>query len=517
MKKMMTVATLLSLSLPVIAQALEFQTPGALGMGRAGVARTTDAYATFINPAGLAFYEKAFDMKLGAGVSVAISSSLADNVDKIGKLDLSSTDMNYTTGVNGATAQQAADAVAKSAQFAAIVDDLAQKKGDLVVNVDLAIGFQIKNYGVGVFGVTELGAGIKDVDTKNLRIGSSTVNGATALINVNNLAADMGITATSPSIYKPGVLFTKAQFDKVVDAFKSTGATQTTASQIAVKLESELAKSGVNTAGLTTDQLVSGLVLTANTINPANDTIDNNKSTALLNGLAIAEIPFAYGHKFELGNYGKLGIGAAAKVMRGSVYYNVVKFSDFKDSKDITDKAKDQHTESTQLGVDLGALWRLEEVKYIGPVNVGLSLKNLNTPKFDGPVVGGVSTEKVKVEPQARVGVAVDPLSWLSIAADMDLTTNKTVLPGRDSQLIGGGAEFHFDNWYALWLALRVGAYKNLGESGSKPIITGGLSLGPQYCRFDLNAAVATEKGRYDNKSYPNEAKVEFALSTAFF
>ena len=53
MKKMMTAVALLGLSLPVMAQALEFQTPGALGMGRAGVARTTDAYATFINPAGL--------------------------------------------------------------------------------------------------------------------------------------------------------------------------------------------------------------------------------------------------------------------------------------------------------------------------------------------------------------------------------------------------------------------------------------------------------------------------------
>ena len=95
MKKMRTAIVLLGLSLPVMAQAAEFQTPGALGMGRAGVARTTDAYATFINPAGLAFYDKAFNMKLGAGLGVSISSSLADNFDKVGKLDLSSSSMNY--------------------------------------------------------------------------------------------------------------------------------------------------------------------------------------------------------------------------------------------------------------------------------------------------------------------------------------------------------------------------------------------------------------------------------------
>jgi hypothetical protein len=67
-----------------------------------------------------------------------------------------------------------------------------------------------------------------------------------------------------------------------------------------------------------------------------------------------------------------------------------------------------------------------------------------------------------------------------------------------------------------LWLALRAGAYKNIGETGTKPVITAGLSLGPKWMRLDVNGAFATEKGTYDNKSYPDEAKVEFALSTAF-
>ena len=41
MKKMMTAIALFGLAIPVMAQAAEFQTPGTLGMGRAGVARTT--------------------------------------------------------------------------------------------------------------------------------------------------------------------------------------------------------------------------------------------------------------------------------------------------------------------------------------------------------------------------------------------------------------------------------------------------------------------------------------------
>ncbi len=225
MKKMVTAVALLGMSLPVMAQAMEFQTPGALGMGRAGVARTTDAYATFINPAGLAFYEKAFSMNLGGGVGVAITSSLADNIDKIGKLGLKgSNDMNYTT------AAQAADATTKAVQFAGIIDDLAQNKGNLAINVDLALGFQLRNFGLGIIGSTELGAGIGYVDRDNLRMGSST-NGADAATNVNTLAMNIvnptytnvsQITAADAA--RPtNQIFTTAQYNQIVASFQSAG------------------------------------------------------------------------------------------------------------------------------------------------------------------------------------------------------------------------------------------------------------------------------------------------------
>lgn len=526
MKKRMAAITLLGLSLPVMAQAAEFQTPGALGMGRAGVARTTNAYATFINPAGLAFYDKAFNMKLGAGVGVFISSSLADNIDKVGKLDLKSTNsMNYTT------AAEAANSTTKAVQFAGILDDLAQRKGNLAVNVDLELAFQVQNFGLGIIGTTELGAGVKDVDTLNMRTGPATT-GADAATNVNTLAMNMvnptytnvsQITAADAA--RPSTtIFTAAQYNQIVTAFQNAGGagvTTQTAQALASKLEAQLATTGTNgnVTNLTPEQLVAAITLTANTISPTNGSIDNNTSTVLLTGLALVEVPLAYGHKFDLGSFGKLGIGAAAKIMQGSVYYNVQRVKELEDSKDATDKAKDRHVESTQFGIDLGALWRMEDVKFIGPVSVGLALKNLNTPKFDGPKdpVTLADTDKIKVEPQGRVGVALEPFSWLSLAADMDITKNKTVLPGRESQLFGGGLEAHFDHWYALWLAIRAGAYKNIAESGGKPIITAGISLGPQYLRLDINGAFATEKARYDNKSYPNEAKVEFNLSTAFF
>ncbi len=515
MKKIMTAVTLLGLSLPVMAQAMEFQTPGALGMGRAGVARTTDSYATFINPAGLAFYEKSFSMRLGAGVGVAISSSLADNVDKIGKLDLSTTDMNYSAG---ATAQQVTDATAKAAQYAGVLQDLNDKKGDLAVNVDLTLGFQFRNFGLGIIGISEVGAGVGSVDLVNIRAGNTGV-----ATSVTQLSADMG--ASSLNSNGIATYFSPAEYSKLLEALApaatSTAAQIQQAKNLLTTLEVQLKSSGGNTTGLTPAQIAQGLQVIAPTLtatSAANTSIDNNKTTVLLRGLAVVEVPLAYGHKFDLGSFGKLGIGAAAKVMQGTVYSTDYEVMKLKDSKDITSKVKDNHSESTQLGVDLGVLWRLEEIKFIGPINVGLAVKNLNSPKFDGPKdpVTFAPTEKVKVEPQGRIGLGLEPLSWLSLAADFDITKNKTIMQGRDSQNIGGGLEAHFEHWYALWLALRAGAYKNIAETAGKPVITGGLSLGPRWMRFDLDAAVATATGRYDNQSYPREAKVEFGLSTTF-
>lgn len=528
MKKIGTAVALLSLSLPVMAQAMEFQTPGTLGMGRAGVARTTDSYSTFINPAGLAFHEKGFSMNLGGGVGVVINATLADNVDKMSKLSLDK--LSYTTtGVAATDATLAAESTAQAVQALAIISDVQKNKGELTVNVDLSLAFQIRSFGVGIINSTEFGAGIGTVDTDNLRTGTTTSASGTpdavSLANVQNLVKDLN-GGTTPvgavdvnTAYQAQSYFDKAQWDTVYNKILTTipGITPAEAAALANNVGTQLSSSGTQLAGLSKDQVVSGLSLAASSF--SGGALKDNKTTVNLVGISLFEVPIAYGHKFDFGTKGKLGLGAAAKVMRGTVYYQeAFLFKDFEGgSSDFTKKAKDSKADSTSFGIDLGALYRLEDVKYIGPINVGLALKNLNAPKFDGPKDALGKTSSVKVEPQARLGLGLDPFSWLSIAADMDVTKNKTVISGRDSQLIGGGLEAHFDHWYALWLAIRGGAYKNIADSGSKPVITLGLSLGPQYLRLDINGAFATKTAKYDNKSYPNEAKVEFGLSTAFF
>ena len=500
MKRFKFASVVLLLALPVGAGALEFQTPGALGIGGAGVARTTDANAMYWNPAGLAFHEKSFSSKLGLGVGISINSSLAENVDKIGKMDVN--DLKNLSFSDSISIPANLSASAQAVEYIGIVNDLDHNKGTLVATPGGMLAFQYSNYGVAAIVSSEL-VSFPTTDTTNVRPGNPAVS------TMSTFALGIGATGATTS----GTLFNATQRTQIEAAFYKGGASGVTpadAKAIVDKLEGQLQSSSGNKSGQTSQQLADAMIHMADSFT-GGQSIETNKTAVAVTGIALAEIPVAYGHKFDLGPFGKVGLGAAFKIMQGTVFYTSKQLVSINGSSDIFKDVKDNKADSTTFGVDLGGQWRYEELTFTGPINVGFVVKNVNTPKFDTDKARAITSSKVKVEPQARVGIAIDPLSWLSLAADMDVTKNKTVLPGLDSQNFGGGLEAHFS-----WIALRAGVYKNIAESSNKPVLTGGLSLGPQWLRLDVNGAVSTEKTQYDNKSYPREAKVELGLSTIF-
>jgi len=500
MKRLNAVTVALALVLPASAGAMEFQTPGALGIGGAGVARTTDANAMYWNPAGLAFHEKSFSSKLGLGVGISINSSLAENVDKIGKMDV--TDLQNLSFSSPVSIPANLSASAQAVEYIGIVNDLDHNRGTLVATPGGMLAFQYSNFGVAAIVSSELVA-FPISDTTNVRPGDPAVS------TMSLFAQGIGATGATTS----GTLFNATQRTQIEAAFYKGGAngvTPVVAKAIVDKLEAQLQSSSGNKSEQTSQQLTDAMIHMADSFTTG-QSIETNKSAVVVTGIALAEIPIGYGHKFDLGSYGKAGFGAAFKIMQGTVFYAQKQLVSIDGSSDIFKDVRDNKADSTTFGVDLGAQWRYEELQFTGPINVGLVVKNVNSPKFDIDKARAATSSKLKVEPQARVGVAIDPLSWLSLAADMDLTKNKTVLPGLDSQNLGGGLEAHFS-----WIAVRAGVYKNIADSGSKPVLTGGLSLGPQWLRLDVNGAVSTEKAQYDNSSYPREAKVELGLSTIF-
>lgn len=110
--------------------------------------------------------------------------------------------------------------------------------------------------------------------------------------------------------------------------------------------------------------------------------------------------------------------------------------------------------------------------------------------------------------------MAFDPYSWLTIAADLDLTQNEAVLEGLNfkSRHFGGGLELH-----ALsWLKMRAGIYKNLADSEIGPVATAGLTFGIPWVLLEVDGAYGLDKARYEDKDYPKEARVQAQLTVQF-
>jgi hypothetical protein len=234
-----------------------------------------------------------------------------------------------------------------------------------------------------------------------------------------------------------------------------------------------------------------------------------SKSTVSPRGILLLEVPISYGYNLDLGNYGHMGLGLSGKYIYGEVTSSTSQIFDTTNgtslsSKDLTkDLSKNRHG-SSSWGVDLGVLWKPEKLVPV-PVAVGIVAKNLNTPSFSSK-----NGDKINVDPQVRAGFSVSPLNWFDIVADIDVIENSTVIPGLKSQHLGGGAEFKpFSS-----LKLRVGGYTDLAQSTGA--LTAGLSLGIPWVFIDLDGAYGLGTAKYDNKSYPSEAKAQVSLNIAF-
>ena len=497
------------LTLAGAAFAAEFQPMGALGIGGAGVARTTNAMAGYWNPAGLAFNERAVSVPISVSTGLRVSQGLADNVDRLSKFtegDPSALDnlKNINTAV--VNAQALGDIVG----LLSVIKDIETQKGTISLGGNAVLAVQVKHFSFGAFGTIE-GFAMPESDLVNVLPSDA---GGTTAVTPTEFANLAGTPASS------NLFFTDAQLrTNILNSLTANGFTALQADNIVNALDAQLAGSGTVTQQQAADVL-------ANTVAPAftsGGSIDNNETSVLVKSLGYLEFPISYGHPIDLGKYGKLGIGASLKPIRGRVYASKLKLveDDSVDSGSITDNLDKNYAESNSITIDLGAFYKYKNW------NVGLVAKNLTSPKFDAPelkdqngqfVLDGsgnrIKTDKVTLKPQVRLGVAVDALSWLTVAADLDLTDNETVLSSLDykSRHFGGGIEAH----PLTWLKLRAGMYKNLSNGEVGPVATAGLTFGTKWVNFDIDGAYGLESARYKEKNYPKEARVQTTLNIQF-
>lgn len=225
--------------------------------------------------------------------------------------------------------------------------------------------------------------------------------------------------------------------------------------------------------------------------------LDNNLSTLKGQGLLTVEVPISYAQAFDLPQ-GELSVGGSLKLIHGVTYTQTLSVDS--DNATDSDTLKENKKESDNIGIDVGLLFKPSNLQKL---QVGLVAKNLNSPSFDT-----AHGKKLKADLQLRTGLQYNINDSLDVAGDLDLTSNKTLIHGYESQMLGAGVNYHPVTWFAL----RGGLMQNIANSNDGVVYTAGLALGPEAFQLDISAQMASNSGRYDGNDIPKYAKVNVAL-----
>jgi hypothetical protein len=186
-----------------------------------------------------------------------------------------------------------------------------------------------------------------------------------------------------------------------------------------------------------------------------------------LRGLEARQLAFSYGYAFSDKT---LAVGITAKVIQGASYSG---FVDLQGGNGVMISNRfGKPTISTTYGIDLGALYKPSSW-----IRFGIVAKDINSPIFDDAGGG-----EIKLDPQVRAGMALNPWSTLTLTADIDLTANKTLLPHVKSRVLSLGAEQTF---LTEFLSLRIGTFKNLEDANTPFIPTAGVGIRLFFFRAD--------------------------------
>jgi len=210
-----------------------------------------------------------------------------------------------------------------------------------------------------------------------------------------------------------------------------------------------------------------GFVRTPVTQQVVGSTVSLTGTMALL-GLEARQVAFSYAYAFSDKTF---SLGVTGKIIQGAAYSGSTTLTGGTDIS-ITDNFG-KPTLSTAFGIDVGAIYRPSSW-----LRFGLVAKDINQPTFDVPGGG-----ELKLGPQIRGGLAINPYSSLTLTADVDATSNKTFVPGVKSQVLSVGAE---QTIFSEFMSFRLGAFKNMKDAGTPFTPTAGLGLRIFALRVDV-------------------------------
>ncbi len=415
------------------------------------------------------------DFRVGAyvGIGFRLHEDLSKLLDDLAKIDV--------TELSTDTMEDESD-VKNVMKVAEILNKIDSPGNGITINTSTGGSLGMGHFAIGGYGFLQANARVINIDTVNLGI-SGSVDSADFSNDIEAvvLPGDDGAT----------LLFTPAQQAQLAAAGLSAAAIQ--------NLDYAARQAGIDQSQL--QGTVDILDIVVQQAGSGGGDLENNTTSASLEGFGLVEVPFSYGKALNE----NLSIGGNIKLMRGYVYgTEVVVFN--KDSGDILDDADKNYKESTTFGVDLGAMYRIKRF------NFGIVARNINSPEFDGPTSNGRKFSDVTLEPSLTAGVAFIPYEGFTLEADYDITKQETMFSGYDAQYFSVGAEWLF----LRFLAFRAGAYKNMAESDIGLVYTAGIGLDLLSFHLDLAGAYSSDEGTFDGSDYPLESYVQLKLGFAF-
>lgn len=508
------------------AQQWQFVGPRAMGMGGAGVATAYGPDAQYWNPAGLTQEDDKNEtgLLINAGATLETTGKVLSAVDKLADMsDRYQNLANNISGNNAATAENISTIFEGLNEISKLIGD---NRG-VLVNADAGLGFKFKNFAISSRAIGT-GAVRPVLDTENIKFNLSgsgldisaptnTVNtppitsNATAATNLANIINNYGI------------------YDSLL-SFLGNPTGVTNATQLANLIINSLSEHGATTTQITEaiDVVTANAAGAAEILNQyasASGSYKDNKTLAMGEAATFGEVALGYGTKVMKG----LKVGGNVKVISGyTAETGVMLLTDNDDFKDILDKAFDNKKNTNTWAVDLGALINFSEMAgkdiWWNP-QVGVTARNINGPKFDRPdmpvgtdtaIAAKWNSDKYQLKPQIRAGVSVNPKNWMTLAADIDVTENDTLLDGIKSRQLAVGVEFNLVNGSKFNMPLRLGYNKNLAETSLCPFYTAGIGFNMLHFFVELAGAVSTKTSKVDGNTIPNSAAASLTLGFLF-
>ncbi len=485
--------------------------PRALGMGGAQVACSVGIEAQYYNPATFAFMgrcngnddddpdkrsvDNAHLTRKRFGITPIDLQVGVTLTGELGEMARDLADIDYEgLGTNSELGDEDIEDLLVLASSLSRIDD---PNNNLFIDINLGAGVR---WGSLAFGARAFGHAVARVDELD-RINLGLNYDSREDLNdwLNDLAAAADIT--------PGGSYTQLNPDQQTAIADALGTTPDAASVLYVDSQlNELITTGAITMAEVDETLALLIAGFEATDGDESNNLDNNRTSILLRGLAVAEVPVSYGVALN----DRLAIGVTGRFLLGRVYGSTVLVFD-DDNDEVIENIKEQYEESMTWGIDVGLLYRMPSLQ------IGITGRNLNRPRFDGFSFDDAgltyAVDDIHLDPQVTVGVAWIPHPTLTVAADIDLLETDGLLPNFGHQYVRCGLE-----WDAFrFLALRAGAYRNIALDDPPTVVTAGLGFNFYLVRIDLAAAAAIDdRVSYRGTKYPQTARVGLGVSIDF-